>query len=159
MLGKCSWLSQIQPKRNCPNLMNCVWDIANFVVEGSMSIYLPTGSRELIYHDFKYIHNFCIIICLYSQAWAWPGQTAWHHGQADQYHSPTLMFGAITIIIVCASLYIYLMCLLHHFLFKTVTHSTDCFLDPTELLCIQSRFRGSGRQEVQYTRVLQFWNQ
>ena len=22
--GKCSWLSQIQPKRNCPNLMTCV---------------------------------------------------------------------------------------------------------------------------------------
>ena len=48
MLGKCSWLSQIQPKRNCPNLMSCVWDITNYVVEGSMSIYLPTGSRELI---------------------------------------------------------------------------------------------------------------
>ena len=27
--------------------MNCVWDIANFVVEGSMSIYLPSGRREL----------------------------------------------------------------------------------------------------------------
>ena len=47
MLGKCSWLSQIQPKRNCPNLMNCIWDITNSVVEGSMSIYLPSGSREL----------------------------------------------------------------------------------------------------------------
>ena len=99
------------------------------------------------YPKFLYYY---LYICLYSQAWAWPGQTAWHHGQADQYHSPTLMFGAITIIIVCASLYIYLMCLLQHFLYKTVTHSTDCFLDPTELLCIQSRFRGSGRQEVQY---------
>ena len=27
--------------------MNCVWDITNSVVEGSMSIYLPTGRREL----------------------------------------------------------------------------------------------------------------
>ena len=49
MLWKCSWLSQIQPKRNCPNLIICVWDTTNSVVQGSMSIYLPSGSRELIF--------------------------------------------------------------------------------------------------------------
>ena len=47
MLGKCSWLSQIQPKRNCPNLIICVWDTTNSVLQWSMSIYLPSGSREL----------------------------------------------------------------------------------------------------------------
>ena len=47
MLGMCSRLSQIHPKKICPDLMNCVWDITNSVREGSMLIYLPTGSREL----------------------------------------------------------------------------------------------------------------
>ena len=31
----------------CPNLMICVWDKTNSVVEGSMSIYLLSGRREL----------------------------------------------------------------------------------------------------------------
>ena len=48
ILGRCSWLLQIQPPKNCPNQINCVWDITNSVGEGSMSIYLPTGRRELI---------------------------------------------------------------------------------------------------------------
>ena len=37
--------------------------------------------------------------------------------------------------------YIYLMCLLHHFLYKTVTHSTDCFLDPTECIMYPIQIR------------------
>ena len=57
MLWKCSWLSQIQPKRNCPNLIICVWDTTNSVVQGTMSIYLPSGSRELILFGFLWVYR------------------------------------------------------------------------------------------------------
>ena len=47
MLENCSWLAQIQQKKNCPKQMDYVQDISNPVGQGSMLIYLLTGRREL----------------------------------------------------------------------------------------------------------------
>ena len=44
LLYDASWLAQIQQKKNCPKQMDHVQDISNPEGEGSMLIYLPTGS-------------------------------------------------------------------------------------------------------------------